>query len=342
MESKTMEQLVQSDAWDDNYDDERAFGEEEVINIPTLKWDIRPTANQWKNTETKSACTMVWAISQIQRLFQLNLSMEERNKLDVEIVKYCTNKWYKVWTWRSSYTACITVVEWWNTFWAKRYNTERVFYARRLWNNPIILEALSKWHLVWYTKNIQFWTDQVSGYVWRDKYPSTTWHRLNLRWVEYIPVATGWAKAQWSKYWSQDNYHGQIWELFYIKDIKPYINNGLYSYMYVILPESALASWDTEVEKQKIAETKAANALIGVMTSTYWDVANKFQKISSDYATQLRKEYPDARPMYKDQEHKVTQSVVDMLSYSYKYVNEKYQKKFAELAAEMRKDFWLK
>lgn len=341
-EPKTMQQLVKSDAWDDNYDDEWAFGEDDIYDIPRITWSIWPTANQWKNTETKSWCTMVWAISQIQRLFQLDLSMEERNKLDVEIVKWCTSKWYVIWEWWSSYTACINVVKRWNEYWYKRYNTEKVFYSRKLWNNPVVLEALSKWHLVWYTKSIQFWTDQVSGYVWRDKYPTTTWHRLNLKWVEFIPVATGWATKQDAIYWSQDNYHWQIGENFYIKDIKPYINNWLYAYMYIILPESALSTWDTEKAKQLIAETKATNALIWVMTSTWADVPEKYQKMSANYASELRKDYEWARPLYKDQEHKVTQSVVDMLSYSYKYVNEKYQKKFADLAAEMRKDFGLK
>ena len=328
------------DAWDSDEMDERAFGVEDIKKIPQVAWSIWPTANQWKNKETKSACTMVWAISQIQRLFQLQMSMEERNKLDIEIVNWAVkNKWYIIWAWWDSRLACASVCEWWNTYWSERYWTEKVAYFRVLWNNASVMKALDAWHLVWYTKKIQFWTDQVEGYVYRDKYPKTTWHRLNLKWAQ-LTIATWWAKRQDSKYWSRDNYRWQIWEEFFIKDLKPYINNWIYAYVYIILPVSALQE-DIEDTKQKIAETKATNALIWVMTTTWADVPEKYQKMSADYAAELRKDYKWARPIYEDQEHKAMQSTVDMLSYSYKYANPKFQSKFAELAAELRKEYWL-
>ena len=70
-----------------DYGDEYAFGEDVEVIIPQIKHDIRPVWNQWKNTETKSACTIVWAVNQIIREFWLILSEVQTNKLYVEVVK---------------------------------------------------------------------------------------------------------------------------------------------------------------------------------------------------------------------------------------------------------------
>jgi hypothetical protein len=55
-------------AWD--YWDEYAFGAIDV-NIPMLDHNIRPKTNQWMNTNTKSACTIVGSVNQLLRLFAI-------------------------------------------------------------------------------------------------------------------------------------------------------------------------------------------------------------------------------------------------------------------------------
>lgn len=332
------------DAWDYDYQDEYSFWADVVYNIPTINHTIWPKINQWMNTKSKSACTIFWAWAQLIRLFWLELTREKANEIWLLIVDYCVkNWWYKIWEGRATPTAVKYTTKRRNEIWCNEFKKEKVFYLRLLWDDPIVNEALDKWHMVWYSKSIQWNWDQIKGYVYRsaEEYKQTLWHRLNLKWPDYIPVATWWATKWNAKWGSQDNYFEQIWTNFYIEDLGKYINKGVYSYVYVILPESSMWNNSTEEEKKKITETKATNALIWVMTSTWADVPEKYQKMSADYAKELRADYEWARPLYQDQTQKVTQSVVDMLSYSYKYVPEKYQKKFAELAAEMRKEFKL-
>lgn len=316
-----------------DYGDEYAFGDIEYT-IPTLTHNVRPVGYQGKSAKTKSACTIIGAINQIIRLFWLELTTEQTNKLYDEVVDYCTGYWYKIWEWWTTPTACNTVVKWWNEKGYSRYGKDQVFRVQMLHTNPRLLEALKKGHLVGYTKHIQFGKDQVDGYVFRQSYPNTTGHRLNLKWVEFT-VATGWAAKQDSKYGSQDNYHWAVGENFYIKDIATYINKGVYGNFYLILPVSYMWS-SIEEEKTKLAHMKAVNATIWVMTSTWGDLEKKYQDLSANYAKELRNDYKDARPLYKDQEHKVYQSLVDFLSYCWKYAKPDEQEKYAELAKLLR------
>lgn len=94
-------------------------------------------------------------------------------------------------------------------------------------------------------------------------------------------------------------------------------------------------------EINKIRTLKAVNAVIAVLTSTWWDLPEKYQKISADHAKKLRTDYPDARKLEPEQVKKVYQSVVDMLSYSWKFAWYTEQKKYEELANYLRNKFWL-
>ena len=94
-------------------------------------------------------------------------------------------------------------------------------------------------------------------------------------------------------------------------------------------------------EINKIRTLKAVNAVIAVLTSTWWDLPEKYQKISADYAKKLRADYPEARELESEQTKKVYQSVIDMISYSWKFAWYEEQKKYEELANYLRKKFWL-
>ena len=319
--------------------DEYAFWESEECIIPEIKHDIWPCWNQWKNRETKSACTIVWAVNQIIRLFWLILSETQTNKLYVEVVKYCTKYWYVIWSWRWTPTAVDCVRKRRNEIWYKTFEKEKVFTKRLLRNNSEIIEALEKWHLVWFTKNLHFWEDQVYWLVYRDKYPTTTWHRLNRKWIKFTK-ATWWADVSKAERWVQDNYHWQMWEQYAFQSLKKYINNWLYAYWYLILPESCAMN-SIEKNKELIAKKKAYHVLISVMSSTYKDIENEFQMMSWAYATALR-DKTDERPVEHDDVKKAYQTVVDVLSYERKYVWEEEQKMFSELATYLRDKYWLK
>lgn len=322
-----------------DYGDEYAFWEDVECIIPTIKHDIRPCWNQWKNAKTKTACTIVWAVNQIIRLFWIQLSEAQTNKLYCEVVDYCTKYWYVIWSWWWTPTAVDTVRKFWNEIWYKTFNTEKVFTKRLLWNNAEIEEALDKWHLVWYTKNLHFWEDQVNWLVYRDKYPKTTWHRLNWKWIQYTK-ATWWADISKAERWSQDNYHWAIWENFAFKEVKKYINNWVYAYWYLILPVSCSIN-SIEKNKELIEKKKAYHVLISAMSSTYNSIENEFQMMSWAYATALR-DKTDERPVEHDEVKKAYQLVVDSLSYAWKYAWEEEQKMYSELAEHLRKKFWVK
>jgi len=87
---------------------------------------------------------------------------------------------------------------------------------------------------------------------------------------------------------------------------------------------------------------KAVNAVIAVLTSTWWDLPEKYQNMSADYAKQLRNQYPEARKLEPEQAKKVYQSVVDMLSYARKFAWRDEQKKYEEMNQYLRKKFSLK
>lgn len=322
-----------------DYWDEYAFWEDIEYVTPTIEHDIRPKGNQGKNQKTKSACTIVWAVNQLIRLFWLDMDMTKTNELYLEVVDYCVWEWYVIWNWWSTPVAVNAVCKWWNNIGYKRYNKEQVFWLRLLWDSSLVKEALDKGHLVGYTKNVNFSSDQVEWLVRHEPsmYPKMVWHRLNWKGIKYTK-ATGWADLSTAERGSQDNYHWAIWENFWFKTVKPYINNWIYAYWYVIMPVSCMKS-NIEEEKKKIALLKAVNAVIAILTSTRWDLPEAYQELSASYAAALRDQYPEARPLMKDQKEKVYQSLVDFLSYAWKYADEEEQILYAELAKHLREKF---
>jgi len=344
MEEQTLPNEGTNAAWDSPYDDEYAFWEEVVYKIPTIKHTIRPKINQGMNKNSKSACTIFWAWSQLIRLFWIDLTREEENSIWLEIVDYCVKKgWYEIGKGWWTPTAVSYVTKWRNEIWYKKFNGEKVFYLRLLWNSQLVKEVLDKWHMVWYTKTIQRAWDQIKGYVDKpaEEYKQMLWHRLNLKGPEYITVATWWATQGNAKWWSQDNYFEQIGTNFFIEDLGMYINKGVYAYVYIILPESAM-NWTTEEEKKRIEETKAVNAIIANLTTTYWSVPGWVQEKSAEFAKQLREEYEDAMPIIWDDVVKSATAVTNTLSYNYKFMPQDFQEKFASLAKELREKFNIK
>lgn len=344
LEDKLPEEWINA-AYDYMYDDEYAFWDDAVYSIPDITHNIWPRINQWMNSLSKSACTIFWAWAQLIRLFWLDLTREKANEIGLIIVNYCVDKgWYTIGQGRGTPMAVKYVTQWWNEIWYKKYNKEKVFYLRMLWNSPLVREVLSKWHMVGYTKTIQWAWDQIYWYVDKkaESYKKMTWHRLNLKWPEYLDKATWWA-TRWEAEWaSQDNYFEQIGTNFFIKDLWMYINKWVYSYVYIILPESAMWTENSiEEEKKKIAEQKAVDALIWSLSTTRWSLPEKFQKKVSVLASELREEYPDARQLIWDEQLKHYQSIVDQLSFNWKWADENDKESYALLAKTIREKHWV-
>ena len=125
-----------------DYGDEYAFWEDTKCIIPQITHDIRPRGNQANNKETKSACTIVWAVNQIIRLFGLDLTTKQTNTLYIDAVHYCEKYGYVIGSWWWVPTAVDHVRKRWNEIACKTFNKEQVFSKRLLWDNDEIKEAL--------------------------------------------------------------------------------------------------------------------------------------------------------------------------------------------------------
>lgn len=317
-----------------DYWDEYAFWDEADFIVPEITHDIWPRTNQWSYTKSSSACTIYWALNQLIRLFGIDLTLAESNNLWLEVVDYCTNNyWYTPWYGRSTPTAINAVVHRWNEIGAKRFNKEKVFYTRRDYQDEKIKEALSKWHLIGYTYNLNFGEDRKKGLVWRDSYPWAWGHRTN-RQATKTTKPTWWAKEDTADCWVYDSYYW-LTNQYLIRDRKKYINKWMLPASYLILPQSAMDKTVEEV-KENIAETKAVNYVLWSLSTAWASVPEKYQEKFAALAKEMREDYPDARRLVDDEEKKQAVAVTDAMSYLYKWASEEEQKTYAELATKLR------
>lgn len=336
MEEEVKYEEIDNAAWDDW--DEWAFGDEVQFEVPTIEHNIFPRTNQGLREKTKSACTIYWAVNQLIRLFWLDLDKDASNDLWEEVVDYCAKyHWYMPWYGRSTPTAINAVCKWWNEIWYKRFNKEKVFYTRRDWKDAKIKEALSKWHLIWFTKALNFWDDRYKGLVWRDSYPWAGWHRTN--WLATkLTKPTGWAKEDTADCWVYDSYFAWT-NQYLIRDRSKYMNKGMNTPWYLILPQSAMINQTVEEVKTDIAETKAMNYVLWALSTTWESVPAKYQEKFAALAKEIREDYKDARKLENEPNKKGAEASTDALSYLWKIVDEETQKKFAQIASELRAKF---
>lgn len=206
-----------------------------------------------------------------------------------------------------------------------------------LWNVWITMErnSAAQWEQFSITGNMH--TDLSKAEVWDLLFYKNTYESKNeithvgfYMWNNEMINAT-WKKVQISKidkYWKE--HFKWVWKLsLFTKDYNKAKANKNYERL------------SDKEEINKFRTLKAVNAVIAVLTSTRWDLPEKHQKLSSDYAKKLRTDYPDARKLEQDQVKKIYQSVVDILSYSWKFAWYEEQKKYEELANYLRKKFKL-
>ena len=180
-------------------------------------------------------------------------------------------------------------------------------------------EDLSKaeiWDLIFYKNTYETENEitHVGFYMWNNEMINASWKKVNICKID--------------KYW-QDHFKWVGKLSLFTKEYNKTTAKKNYERL------------SNKEEIEKIRTLKAVNAVIAVLTSTRWDLPEKYQKISADYAKKLRSDYPDARKLEPDQAKKVYQSVIDMLSYSWKFAWYTEQKKYEELANYLRKKFWL-
>ena len=87
------EELLQTPAIPDaayDYGDEYAFGSEVEFEIKDVTNHNQARSCQMNHPETKYACTIIGAVNQIIKLFDLNLSPTDADKLGLEVAIYAT------------------------------------------------------------------------------------------------------------------------------------------------------------------------------------------------------------------------------------------------------------
>lgn len=330
-----MGEIKDNYAWD--YGDEYAFWEEVDFDIPEIKHNIRPKSNQALEEETRSACTIIGALNQIIRLFGIDLNNKESRELWVEVVKYCEKFWYKVGYWWDTPTAINSVCKWWNEEGVKRFNKEKVFYARRYWNTEKPEEALKKGHLVGFTMALNFGEDRIKWLVYKDSYPWAGGHRLNWQSTK-TTVPTGGAECKEADCGVYDNYYWYT-NQYLILDRKKYMNKGMYAWGYIILPQSCLKK-SVEENKKEILENKAMNYVVMALSTAYQSVPDGYKEKFSKLASEIREGYPKVRKIVEGEEKKWAVAITDALSYLYKFADSEDKKKYAEMAEYMRKKYW--
>lgn len=330
MEEKELN-IETNEAWD-NWD-EWAFGEEFKISIPTIEHNIWPKTNQWWRTKTKSACTMVWALNQLIRLWGLDLSATASDDLACEVVDYCVPYGYKVGYWWDTPTAINTVVKRWNEKGRLKFNKGKVAWYKYAWNSAEVKEALSKWHLVGFTYALNFGQDRKKWLVYKDEYPWAWGHRTNRQSTK-TTKPTGWAKEPTADCWVYDSYYGGT-NQYLIRARSKYMWRGMYTWWYIILP---LDNMDMTIEeaKDKVAETKAINYVLWALTTWRANVPEEYQNKFAELAKEMRNDYTDARKLENNEEKKVGQTLVDAMSYCWKYMPEDIQKDLSSLATKIR------
>lgn len=185
------------------------------------------------------------------------------------------------------------------------------------WNMHTDLSKAEIWDLVFFKNTYETENEitHVGFYVWNNEMLNASWKKVNICKID--------------KY--RQEHFKWVWKLsLYTKEYNKATAQKNYKRL------------SNKEEINKIRTLKAVNAVIAVLTSTWWDLPEKYQKISADYAKKLRTDYPDARKLESDQAKKVYQSVVDMLSYAWKFAWYTEQKKYEELNKHLRDRFWLK
>lgn len=186
------------------------------------------------------------------------------------------------------------------------------------WNMHTDLSKAEVWDLLFFKNTYESKNEitHVGFYMWNNEMINATWLTKNV------------CICKIDKYWK---WHFKwVWKL------------SLFTKEYS--KATAQKNYDRLSDKEtinKIRTLKVVNAVIAVLTSTWWDLPKKYQDMSADYAKKLRTDYPDARKLESDQVKKVYQSVVDILSYSWKFAWHEEQKKYEELASYLRRNFWL-
>lgn len=184
------------------------------------------------------------------------------------------------------------------------------------WNMISDLSKAEIWDLIFYKDTYQSENEitHVWFYAWNNKMIHAGWKK-----VEIISI---------DKY--RKNHFKWVWTLsWFTKDFDR--ENAIKNY-------NRLSNKDNNEDNT----LKAVNAVIAVLTSTWWDLPKKYQELSAEYAKKLRNDYPEARKLEPDQSKKVYQSVVDMLSYAWKFAWNEEQKKYSNLVKYLRQTFWLK
>lgn len=273
------------------------------------------------------ACTIVWRINQICRLYQ----QKPTQSMMLEYIDWATKEM----------NPRYVIGKWWLTRFGansarKKWNidnpTKNVSFVTGIVWDEIFWEAYNKNYMIGltYKWNAAYNQDFSKDWVldWKDFKPDSYWHTNNA--IQCRAVS-------WSV-WIFDNYDSRLkFNKYSIKHMKELVDNGVfYPTYYLMIPTEILENTPEEIKKKKMND-KALNSALYILSSAYDSCTDaQAQKAMATAAWEIRKSLGVEKDL-ADMLTKSRQALSYCLSYLWNFVDDvDLQKDISELARKIR------
>lgn len=191
-------------------------------DLPIIPYHDYPQLNQYSYTQTKSACTIVWAFIDACYLYDIKPSQADM----LECVTYAHDKCnYQYWRWWFADLGMRAVEK----FFEEKYK-KKIYYSTMTWDDPNFWKVLKKWYMLGFTYdgNYQYNKDYQSDSIldWNKFWARTYWHRTSIIYRD-------------NKIWVVDSSAGNTYNVYEIKDFTGLISNGVYDATFFLFTKEA-------------------------------------------------------------------------------------------------------
>lgn len=206
-------------------------------DLPQLPYHDYPQLNQYSYTQTKSACTIVWAFIDACYLYEIKPSQADMMECVTyahDNCRYQYGKWWFADEW-------MRAVE---KFFEFKYN-KKLFYSTITWDDPAFWKLLKKWYMVGFTFD--------GNYALCKDYQSDNILDGNKFWARTFGHRTSLIYKD-NKIWVVDSSAGNSYNVYEVKDFTGLIQNGVYDPTFFV--------YTKESELPKPIDTKEMSRLV--------------------------------------------------------------------------------
>lgn len=210
------------DGWDVFAIDNRDFDGSHVDTIPTILPHKFPEFNQYANTRSRQACTIVNAVKDICYNYNIDMTTE----LVRDAIDYCVDNWWYV---KGKGRSTPKAMQYVRKFFIERWVDAK--YVRLRHTDPKLQEYKDKWYMVWcsFSGNMDYIMDYKDDLVVDgiDFKPRLFWHRTSMYWENRI--------------W--DSNYGRSYNDYKLRDLAWLEENWVFNKRYYVwvLPDSLIA-----------------------------------------------------------------------------------------------------